>query len=66
MSIDMGRSPSLCLKAWTDAPTWDCVISTNELDLYVSNRVKQLTKDEQQLATAKPDTTPDLRTFVVP
>ena len=44
----------------------DRVISTNELDLYVSNRVKQLTKGEQQPATAKPDTTPDLRLFLMP
>ena len=44
----------------------DRVISTNELDLYVSNRVKELTKGEQHPATAKPDTTPDLRLFMVP
>ncbi|NBQ68237.1 MAG: hypothetical protein EBU46_05135, partial [Nitrosomonadaceae bacterium] len=44
----------------------DGFISTSELDAFVSNRVKELTRGEQMPTTAKPDTTPDLRLLVAP
>lgn len=46
--------------------TKDGVISTSELDVFVSQRVKELTNGEQMPTTVKPDTTPDLRLFVSP
>jgi uncharacterized caspase-like protein len=46
--------------------TRDGTISTDELSLYVSDRVKKLTNGDQMPVTGKPDTTPDLRLFVVP
>jgi uncharacterized caspase-like protein len=46
--------------------TKDGIISTDELSLYVSERVKSLTNGDQMPVTIKPDTTPDLRLFVVP
>ena len=49
-----------------DVVARDRLISTDELPAYVSDRVKTLTKGEQMPTTAKPDTTPDLRLFVVP
>jgi WD40 repeat protein len=44
----------------------DGFISTDELSAYVSDRVKKLTNGDQMPVTGKPDTTPDLRLFVVP
>ena len=46
--------------------TKDGIVSTDELSVYVSDRVKKLTNGEQMPVTGKPDTTPDLRLFVVP
>lgn len=44
----------------------DGIISIDELSVYVSDRVKKLTNGDQMPVTGKPDTTPDLRLFVVP
>lgn len=46
--------------------TKDGLISTDELALFVSQRVKYLTQGEQMPTTVKPETTPDLRLFVAP
>ena len=46
--------------------TKDSFISTDELALFVSQRVKNLTKGDQMPTTVKPETTPDLRLFVTP
>ncbi|MDM8566597.1 caspase family protein [Candidatus Halobeggiatoa sp. HSG11] len=61
-----GAFTEALLEAFKQADyTKDGSISINELDLYVSDRVKKLTNGDQTPTTSKPETVPDFPVVVV-